>query len=129
MEAMCWELFSAVSGVNFWREKAHAPWISQARELLHDRFSDSMQIAQIAQQLEVHPVYFARAFRHVFRCTPGEYRMRCRLRDAMVMMRKAGLPLSEIAISAGFFDQSHFSSSFREHFGISPHAYRRRLQR
>jgi AraC family transcriptional regulator len=130
MEAMCWELLSTVTGATLWPDKdrpSTPSWIGRARELLHDRCSDSLQITEMAQQLGVHPVYFARAFRQVFRCTPGEYRMRCRLRDAMALMRNAGIPLSDISLNAGFFDQSHFSTSFRKHFGMPPQAYRRRL--
>jgi AraC family transcriptional regulator len=127
MEAMCWELLSTMSGVCLWPDKrgdSLPSWIGRARELLHDRCSDSLQIAEMAQQLGVHPVYFARAFRQVFRCTPGEYRMSCRLRDALTLMQNASIPLSEIALNAGFFDQSHFSTAFRKHFGIAPQAYR-----
>jgi AraC family transcriptional regulator len=128
MEAMCWELLSTVAGVCLWPDNHQTSlpsWIGRARELLHDRCSDSLQITEMAQQLGVHPVYFARAFRNVFRCTPGEYRMRCRLRDALAHMQNADIPLSEIALRAGFFDQSHFSTSFRKHFGMAPQAYRR----
>lgn len=129
MEAMCWELLAALSGIHLWPDKhgnSFPSWIGRARELLHDRCSDSLQITEMAQQLGVHPVYFARAFRQVFRCTPGEYRMRCRLRDALVLMQNANIPLAAIALNAGFFDQSHFSAAFRKHFGMAPQAYRRR---
>jgi AraC family transcriptional regulator len=101
--AMCWELISAVSGVKLWQGKTPPSWMGKARELLHEQASDSLHIAEIAQQLGVHPVYFARAFRKVFRCTPGEYRMRCRLRDALELVRNSRLPLSEIALASGFF--------------------------
>jgi AraC family transcriptional regulator len=132
MEAMCWELLAALSGARLWptKDQPSGPsWIGRARELLHERCSDSLQIGEMAQQLGVHPVYFARMFRQVFRCTPGEYRLRCRLRDALASMRSSSLTLSEIALGAGFFDQSHFSNAFREHFGTSPQAYRRQLSR
>ena len=132
VEAMCWELLSIFSGVNLWpgKHRASLPsWVGRAREVLHDRCSDSLPITEIARQLGVHPVYFARSFRHVFRCTPGEYRMRCRLRDALALMRKTNLTLSEISLRAGFFDQSHFSTAFRKHFGMAPQAYRRKLRK
>jgi AraC family transcriptional regulator len=130
MEAMAWELLGTISGSSLWLnsdQPSPPTWVDRARELLHERCSDSLQLTEMAQQLGVHPVYFARAFRRVFRCTPGEYRMRCRLRSAMALMRDARLPLSQIALSSGFFDQSHFSTAFRKHFGIAPQAYRRRL--
>jgi transcriptional regulator GlxA family with amidase domain len=47
----------------------------------------------------------------------------------MALLHDATRPLSEIAFSTGFFDQSHFSTCFREHFGMAPHAYRSRLRR
>jgi AraC family transcriptional regulator len=131
VEAMCWELLSTLSGVNLWPDEHRTStpsWVNRARELLHDQCSNSLQITEMAQQLGVHPVYFARAFRHVFRCTPGEYRIRCRLRDALALMGRTNLTLSEIALSSGFFDQSHFSTAFRNHFGMAPKAYRRQLR-
>lgn len=132
MEAMCWELLAGVSGVSLWPQTAEAlspTWIRQARELLHEHCSDSLPIAAMARQLGLHPVYFARAFRQAFRCTPGEYRQRCRLREALQLLRRSTLSLVEIAASTGFCDQSHFSNAFRESFGMPPQAYRRRLDR
>jgi len=34
------------------------------------------------------------------------------------------MPLSEIALAAGFADQSHFARRFRQHVGMSPRDYR-----
>jgi AraC-like DNA-binding protein len=109
MEGLCWELVSGMAGEKLWPQQRLPSWVRQA------------------QQLGIHPVYFARAFRQAFRCTPGEYRMRCRLRKAMVLLRDAKLPLSDIALEAGFFDQSHLTKAFRNHLGLAPHAYRTQL--
>jgi AraC family transcriptional regulator len=127
MEAICWEMVSEVSGVNLGQGNTPPSWVGKAQEILREPSSNCLNIAEIAQRLGVHPVYFARAFRKVFRCTPGEYRMRCRLRDALQLVRGSSRPLSEIALASGFYDQSHFSTAFREHFGMPPQAYRKRL--
>jgi AraC family transcriptional regulator len=127
MEALCWELLSRTAKTALWPEKNLPSWTQRARELLHDQCAEPLQMTDVARQLGVHPVYFARAFRQVFCCTPGEYRTRCRLHKAMDLMRNGRLSLSDIALVAGFFDQSHFTKAFREHFGSSPYAYRRRL--
>ena len=127
IEALCWDLLSTICGRGESDSRSAPPWMRKARELLHERCSDSLRISEIAKLLGVHPVYFPRAFRRAFRCTPSEYRMRCRLSEAMVLMRSKNLALAEIALSSGFYDQSHLSTAFREHFEIAPHAYRRRL--
>jgi AraC family transcriptional regulator len=129
MEGLCWELLGATAGCEFLAAQNLPPWIRRARELLHDRAAEPMRIAEMAGQLGVHPVHFARVFRRAFRCTPGEYLMRCRLQRAMSMVRSEKLGLSEIALQAGFFDQSHLSRAFRQHFGLPPHSYRRQIRR
>ena len=38
------------------------------------------------------------------------------------------LPLAEIALAAGFCDQSHFSNLFRRIIGVTPSHYRRQAR-
>ena len=38
------------------------------------------------------------------------------------------VPLSEIAVAAGFFDQSHFGRTFKQLTGMSPAAYRETIR-
>lgn len=130
MEALCWELLSHTGGKRFWSngKGTGAPaWTVRAKELLNDTSNSSQGITRMARELGLHPVYFARAFRQTFRCTPAEYRMRCRLGKAMALIHNRKLALSELSLRAGFFDQSHFTRAFRDYFGISPDAYRKKL--
>lgn len=132
IEGDCWELISAISGASLWpidHRLAFPSWIGKARELLQDRCSESLPIAELAKELALHPVYFSRAFRNAFRCTPTQYRMRCRLHRAITLSRNPKTPLADIALSAGFFDQSHFTRAFHKEFGIAPSAYRKHLHR
>jgi AraC family transcriptional regulator len=126
MEALCWELLSDTAGEALW-SPAPPSWLHRARELLQDRCGQPVRMTRMAQQLGVHPVHLARAFRATFRCTPGEYLARCRISRALKLLRRSDLALAQIALAAGFCDQSHLSRSFRRHLGISPRAYRRRL--
>jgi AraC family transcriptional regulator len=125
LEGLCWELLSNVAGEKLWTEEAVPSWLRRAQEFLQDRCGHPLSIAGMAEQLDVHPVHLARAFRKAFRCTPGEYLMRCRLRKAITLLRGSRFTLAEIALAAGFFDQSHLTRSFRRHFGLAPYAYRK----
>jgi AraC family transcriptional regulator len=73
----------------------------------------------------VHPVTLARAFRRSFGCTVGEYLRRLRIERATEQLAGGDTPLAEIALAAGFADQSHFSNVFRRRTGMSPSAFRR----
>jgi AraC family transcriptional regulator len=50
------------------------------------------------------------------------YRRFCK---AVEFIADTNLPLAEIALAAGFSDQSHFSRRFRQYIGVSPSAFRR----
>jgi AraC family transcriptional regulator len=82
-------------------------------------------LSGLAQSVGVHPVTLARAFRHAFGCTVGEYVRSLRIERAAHQLAQTELSLAEIALGAGFSDQSHFSNLFRHHTGLSPSKFRR----
>jgi AraC family transcriptional regulator len=96
-----------------------------ARELLHAHFAESIETRQIAAELEVHPVYLARAFRRHLGCSLTEYRRRLQLSMAARLLAASREPLAWIALRCGFSDQSHMTRAFRAYFGLTPGRYRR----
>jgi AraC-like DNA-binding protein len=82
-------------------------------------------LAQIAQ-LSVH--HFARAFRQTLGIPPHNYIVHRRVEHAQQLLRNTDLPLSEIAIVAGFTDQSHLARHFRTITGVSPSLARHRFR-
>ncbi len=128
IEDRCWELLAAASGTtqaDRESEKVSPPWLRRARELLNDCAGTGLSITAVAQKLDLHPIYFARSFRKHFRCSPAEYRRRCRLQSAMKLLLRGKQTLSTVALSAGFFDQSHLTTAFKQHFGQAPGRFRR----
>lgn len=67
---------------------------------------------------------FERRFRATFHLTPQRFLRKLRLRIASRALIHTEGSLSEIALSSGFADQSHFSREFRRQFGRTPRAYR-----
>ena len=100
------------------------PFVERAIALLHDRFSERLELGAIAHELGVHPTHLARAFRRHCRTTPGEYVRRLRVEFACRELSRAGRSLAEIAQDAGFADQSHFTRTFKRLTGMTPGRYR-----
>jgi len=67
---------------------------------------------------------FERRFRAAFHLTPQRFLRKLRLRIASRALVDTNASLSEIALTCGFADQSHFSREFRRHFGRTPREYR-----
>ena len=58
---------------------------------------------------------------------PHQWLLRQRVKAAKQLMTVRDLPLSEIAMSAGFANQSHFTRVFSAAVGVSPGAWRREM--
>ncbi len=100
------------------------PWLKQALDLLQDRFSDHLTITQIATAVGIHPVHLAREFRKFHRCTIGDYIRKLRIEQACRALAHSDSSLTDIAISAGFSDHSHFSRIFKRFMRVTPTEYR-----
>lgn len=100
------------------------PWLKRARELIHAQFSESLELADIAKPVGVHPLHLARVFRRFHGCTVGEYIRRLRVDYAAHQLSTSDSPLAVVAVAAGFTDQSHFSKAFKLLTGMTPSRYR-----
>lgn len=104
-------------------------WVRQARDLLHDRFSERLTLSLIAAPLGVHPVHLATVFRQHYRCTVGEYIRRLRIEFACREIAATDAPLAQVALAAGFAHQSQFSRTFKSLTGLTPAQYRSTFRR
>jgi AraC family transcriptional regulator len=99
--------------------------VRQIEEFIDARLEHGIDIAELAARIGFSQSYFFRVFRKSFGISPHRYLMRRRLALAQRLLTKSELGLAEIALKAGFADQSHFSRSFQQFTGLSPGAFRR----
>jgi AraC-type DNA-binding domain-containing proteins len=108
----------------------HKPprWLLQARELIAARFNENLTLADVAHAVGVHPVHLAQTFRKKYGCTIGDYVRKLRIEYACHELAASGKPIVEIALAAGFCDQSHFARTFKRALGAAPSQYRESLR-
>ena len=87
-----------------------------------DRNIDTKDLSAVARRSAAH---FARSFKRTFGESPHAYVMRMRLEKACHLMMTTSESLSQIALSAGFSDQSHLCKRFNQALGQSPSNWRR----
>ena len=125
IEAFTLEMLAGTARSGLQGQISSAPrWLHQAREILHEQFSQQLSLSTVAEFVGVHPAHLAKVFRKHFRCTVGEYIRRLRLEHAVRELTYSGKPLAEIALVAGFYDQSHFTREFKLHNGMTPAEFR-----
>ena len=107
----------------------HSPrWLEQAKELLHARFTENLTLADVAQNVSIHPVHLAQTFHKTYQCTVGDYVRQLRIEYACHELATSAKPIVEIALAAGFCDQSHFTRTFKRIIGAPPSQYRESLR-
>ena len=110
------------------RRRSSAPpprWLSRTRDLLHDQFRERLSLADVASLAGVHPSHLAREFRAHYGVSVGEYVRRVRCEWAAARLLATNESISEIAASAGYSDQSHFTRQCVRFLGVGPARYRR----
>jgi AraC-like DNA-binding protein len=103
-----------------------APWqVKRACEKLESDLGGKLSLQRIAAEFDLSVSHFSRAFRISTGLPPHQWLLRQRVKAAQQLMTVRDLPLAEIAISAGFANQSHFTRVFSAAVGVSPGVWRR----
>ena len=86
-------------------------------EYIEAHLGDNVSLQVLAGSAGLSMSHFARAFKRSEGVSPHDYLVRRRVQRALELLAETDLPLSAIAHTSGFPDQSHFTRRFRRHFG------------
>jgi len=126
LEGIALELMVHASRANRLARLSGRPaWVETARDILHDSFTTPLGLRRLAGEVGIHPAHLTTVFRQQFGCSVGEYIRSLRINYARQLMAGSDRSLAEVAVTAGFADQSHFTRLFKRHTGITPARYRR----
>ena len=103
-----------------------APWqMLRVRAFVDSNLHRTIHIRDLSAVAQRSPAHFSRKFKLAAGESPYAYVMRRRLEKACHLMMTSAASLSEIALHAGYSDQSHMCRLFRTAFGQSPATWRR----
>ena len=126
VEGLALELVAtAVRSVEHADELPRPPtWLAAVDEYLAAHYLGRIRIEELGTLVHVHPAHLARVFRTHHGETIGRRVRRLRLEWAKGRLVESDVALREIAVSAGFAHQSHFTRVFKQATGSSPARYR-----
>ena len=94
--------------------------IQKAVMYIHAHFKDNPTLSEVAETIPLNPRYFCTKFREYTGKSYKQYLKQTKLRYARRLVIATALPMLEVAENSGYSSQSHFSTEFKEYYGISP---------
>jgi AraC family transcriptional regulator len=94
-------------------------------EYIMENLEGSPTLGQMAAVAHLSPYHFARQFKAATGLAPHQYVIARRVERAQHLLRKDDkFELAEVALRAGFSDQSKFSFHFKRLIGVTPRQFR-----
>jgi AraC-like DNA-binding protein len=88
-----------------------------------ERRQGAVAISVLRERAGLSKTRLATAFREQIGVTPKQYARILRFRRALTMVNAGEEALSEVALTAGYYDQPHLNAEFRELSGFSPREF------
>ncbi|MBO7251474.1 MAG: helix-turn-helix transcriptional regulator [Oscillospiraceae bacterium] len=95
---------------------------------IQEHYAESITIAHLAQLCGFSQVHFMNIFKAAVGCTCIEYLVEFRLARAALDLQETDHAVTRVALDAGFQNTSYFNRAFKSQYGLTPTAYRRKMQ-
>ena len=91
-------------------------------EFLEEHYAENITLTDLCKLTGLSKYYLIRSFTKQRGITPYSYLETIRIDKAKKMLEQGVLPI-DVALQAGFTDQSHFTNFFKKFIGLTPKQY------
>lgn len=96
------------------------PKLTEAVALMEANIEEPLSTDDIAYYVGVSRRQLERLFKQYLNTVPSRYYLELRLNSARKQLLQSSKSIVQIGLSCGFSSGPHFSSTYRNHFGITP---------
>jgi AraC family transcriptional regulator, glycine betaine-responsive activator len=94
--------------------------LTEALALMEANIEEPLTTAELAEHLGLSRRQLERLFKKHLQAVPSRYYLDLRLHRARRLLRESERPAGEVALLTGFSSAAHFSTAYRNHFGVTP---------
>ena len=102
-------------------------YVRLAKQMIADRLSENLSIADIADELHLNRCYLRNLFVRYENMSPLQYKQKVRMEQASQLLKEKAIPIQIVASSVGYDNQLQFSREFKKFFSCSPSEYRKKV--
>lgn len=103
------------------------PKLTEAVMLMESNIEDPLTPDELSSLVKISRRQLERLFRSYLNCTPTQYYLGLRLRNARRLLLQTDKAIIDISLVCGFSSAPHFSKCYRDMFGLPPRDERRLL--
>jgi AraC-like DNA-binding protein len=94
--------------------------LDAARRRLASHLSAPTRLADIARAVGMSESKLTRVFKERFGLTVFDYRLECRMRHALELLRCKRMSVTQVSFAVGYRHPTSFAAAFQDFFGFSP---------
>lgn len=98
--------------------------LAPALQYIQDHYAEPLELAKLAKLCQLSSSHFIRTFKKHLGCTPHEYLLQYRLRQAKHLLQSTSDSIEQIAEQCGFNSASHFARAFKQVNHMTPSSFR-----
>lgn len=106
-------------------QKDHHIQIAEVVAFMDAHYTEPFSVSELAKKAMLSDRHFSRIFTRTYKISPIQYIHQLRLEKAALLLKNSDAPITEIAYLCGFNDSNYFTKHFKQHFGLTPSAYRK----
>jgi AraC family transcriptional regulator len=99
--------------------------LARVLEYMRMHLAEDIGLYELAALAGCSPQHFKRVFKTSSGLPPYRFLSRLRVERAQTLLARGSLTLAEVGLASGFSNQSHFTTVFRNHTGVTPGRWRR----
>jgi AraC-like DNA-binding protein len=80
-------------------------------------------VEALSEEVGVSRAQLHRKMKEITGISTGEFIRNIRLEQAARLIKEGDINITQVAYSVGFNNQTHFSTAFKKHFGVTPSEY------
>ena len=116
-----------VAAVQF--ESSDEQFMKRVMEIVNANISNSdFNISQMVDEVGMSRTQLHRKLKELTGFSAARFMQNIRMQQAMKLLKEKRVNVSQIAYSVGFASQTHFSTTFKQYYGVSPTEYIRQLE-
>ena len=98
---------------------------NEIKYYISNHLNSSLRLQELADVVSISACHLSKIFKQATNQTITNYIQQCKIEKAIELLLSTTLSISQIASQLGFYDQYHFSKTFKAYTGFAPTVYRK----